>query len=71
MKLPCRSRNPARCGSRRMPPRLVGERVLEKLLATGQIRPFVGKVVGFADLPTALDEMDQRLTMGRTVVRIP
>jgi NADPH:quinone reductase-like Zn-dependent oxidoreductase len=54
-------------------PREVGERAqsaLQGLLAQGRIKPFVGKVVGFEELPTALDEMDQRLTMGRTVVRV-
>jgi hypothetical protein len=35
-----------------------------------RIAPFVGQVVGFEDLPAALDEMGQRLTMGRTVVRV-
>jgi NADPH2:quinone reductase len=55
-------------------PRVIGDRVqrsLEKLLADGAIKPFIGKVVGFADLPGALDDMDMRLTMGRTVVTIP
>jgi NADPH2:quinone reductase len=54
-------------------PREVGEkaqRALDELLAQGRITPFVGKVVGFEDLPAALDEMGQRLTMGRTVVRV-
>ena len=54
-------------------PRDVGERAqraLEDLLAQGRIKPFVGRVVGFEELPAALDEMDQRLTMGRTVVRV-
>ena len=54
-------------------PREVGDevqRALDDLLAQGRIKPFVGKVVGFEDLPAALDEMDQRLTMGRTVVRV-
>jgi NADPH2:quinone reductase len=54
-------------------PRDVGEeaqRALNDLLAQGLIKPFVGKVVDFEELPGALDEMDQRLTMGRTVVRI-
>jgi hypothetical protein len=35
-----------------------------------RITPFAGKVVGFEDLPAALDEMGQRLTMGRTVVSV-
>ena len=54
-------------------PREVGDevqRALDDLLAQGRIKPFVGKVVGFEELPAALDEMDQRLTMGRTVVRV-
>ncbi len=54
-------------------PREIGEkaqRALEDLLAQGRIAPFVGQVVTFEELPAALDEMDQRLTMGRTVVRV-
>jgi NADPH:quinone reductase len=54
-------------------PREVGEKAqrgLEDLLAQGLIKPFVGKVVAFEELPAALDEMDQRRTMGRTVVRV-
>jgi len=57
-----------------MLPRSVGERVqtsLEALLAEGRIRPVVGEVVDFAQLPAALDRMDQRLTIGRTVVTLP
>jgi NADPH:quinone reductase len=53
-------------------PRKVGDkaqRALDDLLTQGRIKPFVGKVVDFEELPGALDEMDQRLTMGRTVVR--
>jgi len=55
-------------------PRVIGDRVqreLEKLLALGAIHPFIGKTVGFDELPDALDDMDLRLTMGRTVVTIP
>ncbi len=55
-------------------PRVLGDRVqreLEKLLAAGAIKPFIGKTVGFDELPDALDNMDLRLTMGRTVVTIP
>ncbi|HLG88750.1 MAG TPA: zinc-binding dehydrogenase [Alphaproteobacteria bacterium] len=56
-----------------MLPRSVGERVqksLEALLAEGRIRPVVGSVVPFDELPAALDRMDQRLTIGRTVVTL-
>ena len=56
-----------------MLPRSVGERVqssLEGLLVEGRIRPFIGNVVPFEELPAALDRMDQRLTIGRTVVTL-
>ena len=52
-------------------PRAVGEdiqRALEDLLAAGRIRPDIGRVVGFADVPAALDDMEDRKTIGRTVV---
>lgn len=53
-------------------PRDVGDRAqaaLEELLTQGRIKPSIGKVVDFEELPAALDEMDRRLTMGRTVVK--
>ena len=51
--------------------RRVGEEIqrsLEDLLAEGRIRPVVGRQVAFGDLPAALDEMEQRRTVGRTIV---
>ena len=54
-------------------PRSDGDRVHEHLLAllaAGEIRPVVGRVVDFSDLPTALDAMEDRRTTGRWVVRI-
>jgi NADPH2:quinone reductase len=56
-----------------MLPRSVGEHVqssLEALLAEKRIRPVVGSVVPFEELPAALDRMDQRQTIGRTVVTL-
>lgn len=53
-------------------PRAVGDRVqdhLVNLLQAGRIRPVVGKVVGFEQLPAALEEMEARTTVGRTVVQ--
>jgi NADPH2:quinone reductase len=41
------------------------------LFAAGKLRPIVGQEVAFADLPAALDAMEQRRTIGRTVVRLP
>jgi NADPH2:quinone reductase len=54
-------------------PRSVGDEVqaaLLDLLRAGKIRPIVGKTVAFEDLPAALDEMEDRATIGRVVVEI-
>ncbi|MGP0031400.1 MAG: NADPH:quinone oxidoreductase family protein [Acidimicrobiales bacterium] len=51
----------------------VGDRVhahLLELLRAGQIRPVVGDVVPFDQLPDALEKMEARATMGRIVVQI-
>jgi NADPH2:quinone reductase len=40
------------------------------LFAAGKLRPIVGQDVPFLALPAALDAMEQRLTVGRTVVRL-
>jgi NADPH2:quinone reductase len=41
------------------------------LFATGKLRAIVGQEVPFAELPAALHAMEQRQTVGRTVVRLP
>ena len=41
---------------------------LEAHLATGRIRPVVGRVASFRDLPEELERMERRETMGRTVL---
>ncbi len=43
---------------------------LLRLFAAGEIRPVVGRHVPFSELPAALDAMERRLTVGRTVVRV-
>ncbi len=51
-----------------------GERLHAELLAlfaAGKLRAIVGQEVRFAELPAALDAMEQRRTVGRTVVRLP
>jgi NADPH2:quinone reductase len=61
---------PAGLGYNPMPPE-VGNQVqahLVELLRAGQIRPVIGKVVPFEQLPSALEEMEARSTVGRTVV---
>jgi NADPH:quinone reductase len=54
-------------------PRSIGEDINETLCAmaaAGTIRPVLGRTVAFADLPAALDEMEQRRTTGRVVVSV-
>lgn len=54
-------------------PRSVGDAVhaeLGRLLEAGAIRPVVGREVDFADLPAALDAMEDRATVGRVVVHL-
>ena len=53
-------------------PRAVGEELhagLIDLLGSGRIRPVVGATVGCEELPAALQAMEERRTVGRTVVR--
>jgi NADPH:quinone reductase len=54
-------------------PRSVGDRIqarLVGLLGAGRIHPVIGKTVAFADLPLALEEMEERRTIGRIVVDV-
>lgn len=54
-------------------PREIGERVHADLLAKlarGAIRPVVGAVRPFRELPDALEAMERRETTGRTVLRL-
>ena len=54
-------------------PRAIGDRVqarLVGLLGAGLIHPVIGGRVAFADLPMALEEMEQRRTIGRIVVDV-
>jgi NADPH2:quinone reductase len=41
-----------------------------ELVARGEVRPIVGLDVPFSELPTALDAMERRQTVGRIVVRV-
>ena len=50
-----------------------GERLHTELLdlvEQGKVRPIVGRTVAFEDLPGALEAMEQRDTIGRTVVLV-
>jgi NADPH2:quinone reductase len=54
-------------------PRSVGEQIHEHLLAlleAKRIRPVIGRVVSFAEIPSALEALEQRRTRGRVVVTL-
>ena len=54
-------------------PRAVGQEIhddLLNLLERGQIRPVVGKVISFGEIPAALEDLESRRTVGKTVARI-
>ncbi|HQV58770.1 MAG TPA: zinc-binding dehydrogenase [Ilumatobacteraceae bacterium] len=54
-------------------PRTVGDQVqaeLVELLRSGSIRPLIGEVIDFADVPRRLEAMEDRTTTGRVVVKI-
>jgi NADPH2:quinone reductase len=65
---------PLRAGTGFNPvPRSVGDQVhasLVELLRAGRIRTLVGRTVPFESLPQALDDMEDRATIGRVVVRV-
>ena len=53
--------------------RAVGERMMESvadLVLEGAVRPVIGSVVDFKDLPAAIDAMAKRETTGRTIVLV-
>ncbi len=54
-------------------PAELGERIMEdivSLVLAGKIKPVVGKVVGFEELPQAIDAMANRQSVGRTIVTV-
>jgi len=54
-------------------PEKLGERIMREvieLVLAQKVKPVIGKVVDFADLPAAIDAMANRRTVGRTVVTL-
>ena len=54
-------------------PSELGQRIHDGILERledGKIRPVIGQVLGFEDVPAALTAMAKRETMGRTVIQI-
>jgi NADPH2:quinone reductase len=39
------------------------------LTRAGTIRPVIGRQIEFAEVPAGLQDLEERVTMGRTVVR--
>jgi NADPH2:quinone reductase len=55
------------------PPADLGERIMEEivgLVLAEKIKPVVGRVVGFEDLPEGVEAMAERRTVGRTIVTV-
>ncbi|MDZ4824980.1 MAG: zinc-binding dehydrogenase [Actinomycetota bacterium] len=53
------------------PAAALGEQIMGEvveLVAAGKVKPVVGSVIGFDDIPTAIEAMANRETVGRTVV---
>jgi NADPH:quinone reductase-like Zn-dependent oxidoreductase len=51
----------------------LGERVMREivhLVLAEKIKPVVGRVVAFDDLPAAVDAMANRQTIGRTIITV-
>lgn len=54
-------------------PDQLGERVMREinaLVLSKQVKPVIGRVVAFEELPAALDALANRQTIGRTIVRL-
>jgi NADPH:quinone reductase len=54
-------------------PDALGERitrVIVDLVLAKQVKPVIGRVVEFEELPAAIDEMARRQTVGRTIVKL-
>jgi NADPH:quinone reductase-like Zn-dependent oxidoreductase len=43
-------------------------REIVNLVLAGQVRPVIGAVIGFDEIPEAIEAMANRETVGRTVV---
>ena len=51
----------------------LGERIMREVVAlvlANEVRPVIGSVVGFAELPAAMEAMAARKTVGRTVAQL-
>jgi NADPH2:quinone reductase len=54
-------------------PEALGERIMAdiiELVLAEKIKPVIGQVVGFDDIPAAITAMADRRTVGRTVVTV-
>jgi NADPH2:quinone reductase len=55
------------------PPRELGERIMGEIVSlvlAGRVKPVVGRVVGFAEIPSSLDSMARRESVGRTIATV-
>ncbi len=62
---------PTKLGPVNLLPRALGERVQAELVArldAGHIRPIVGRVASWRELPAELTRLERRATIGRSVL---
>jgi len=55
------------------PPQALGEQIMREIVSmvlAGRVKPVVGRVVGFGDIPSALDSMANRESVGRTIATL-
>jgi len=45
-------------------------REIVSMVLAGRVKPVVGRVVGFGDIPSALDSMANRESVGRTIATL-
>ena len=54
-------------------PRELGSRIMDEIISlvrSERIKPVIGRVVDFEDIPSAVDAMARRETVGRTIAMI-
>jgi NADPH:quinone reductase-like Zn-dependent oxidoreductase len=52
----------------------LGSRIMEEIVSlvkAKRVRPVIGRVVDFEEIPSAIDAMARRETVGRTIALVP
>ena len=54
-------------------PRELGSRIMDEIISlvlSKRVKPVIGRVIGFEEIPSAIDAMARRETVGRTIAMI-